>query len=238
MKNKKRAPIKSAVKHQLNDQFASACAVCRDGISAKLEIHHIDGDTQNSAIENLMILCGGCHNEFTLGTRNEADARMYKRMAETGLLPSRKGEDRQPKAGDTITNNGTNTGAMAGTMHVENLTVNQKKERSGKAPLMPGTVGADADMRDYANYLAKRYIDWRKKGIANGIDRRRFSPASAQGILCEGFGAQSAHMIAQKRFFDWVLQAQRKIDATVWGKMNRHRNYHTWEEHLRERHGD
>ena len=36
MKNKKRKPINAATKHAPNDQFGSACAVCKDGTSAKL----------------------------------------------------------------------------------------------------------------------------------------------------------------------------------------------------------
>lgn len=90
-------------------------------------------------------------------------------------------------------------------------------------------------MRDYANYLVKRYIDWRKKGITQGIDRRRFAPGSASSILAKGFGSQTVLMIRAHLFGDWVCEAQKKIDNTVWGKLNTHRNYHTWKEHLEER---
>jgi hypothetical protein len=44
-------------------------------------------------------------------------------------------------------------------------------------------------------------------------------------------------MIPAHRFADWVPEAQKKIDNTIWGRQNPHRNYHTWEEHLAQRHG-
>jgi hypothetical protein len=77
----------------------------------------------------------------------------------------------------------------------------------------------------------------RKKGFA--IDRRRFSPGSAHGILAEGFGSPSSVLlIPQSRFFDWIQRAQAKIDRTVFGKINLAKgsiNYHSWEQHLSER---
>jgi hypothetical protein len=231
----KRQSIPKAVEHQLREQCGQACANpdCRKSNTATHELHHIDNDRSRSVLENLILLCANCHSEEQQGIISPAKIDMWKRMAEFGYLRSQAVQ--HPPTSTVMRDN---HGIVAEQVHVGNLTVNLKKELSGKAPMMPGTVGADADMRDYANYLVKRYIAWRKKGIEKGIDRRRFVPASAQGILCEGLGAESAHMVAQKRFFDWVSQAQRKIDATVWGKMNRHRNYHTWEEHLKERHGD
>lgn len=231
----KRQSVPKAVEHQVREQCGQACAnpECRKWNTATHELHHIDGDRSRSVLENIILLCANCHSEEQQGVISPAQIIMWKRMAEFGYLGPQAGL--RPR---TPTAMRDNHGIVADQVHVDNFTLNQKKERSGKAPTMPGTVGADADMRDYSNYLSKQYIDWRKKGIEKGIDSRRFTAASAQGILCEGFGAQSAHMVAQGRFFAWVAQAQRKINATVWGKMNRHRNYHTWEEHLKERHGN
>jgi hypothetical protein len=105
--------------------------------------------------------------------------------------------------------------------------------------ITPGLIEAEVDMRTYANYLVGRYIDWRKKG--QDIDGRRFSPGSAHGILGEGFGSPtSVLLIPQSRFFDWVSSAQAKIDRTAFGRINKvrkGRNFHSWEEHLAERHG-
>jgi hypothetical protein len=236
MKNKKRAPIKAATKHALNDQFGAACAVCRDGTSAKLEIHHIDGDTQNPTLENLMILCGGCHNEFTIGTKNEADARMYKRMAETGHLAPRKDQHKAPEATENFVNKGTINGVMAREVHIKNLKI--PRDRSGKSSRdLPGTIGADAEMKTYALYLVGKYIEARQKGEKWVKQHGRpFHPGSAHTILGEGFGVtNSVQQISQETFFDWVASAQNKIRRTVFCKNLGHEFFHSWEEHLRQR---
>ena len=193
----KRQTIPKSVEHQVREQCGQACAnpACLQWSTATHELHHIDSDRSRSVVENLILLCSNCHAKEQQGIITEAQIMTWKRMAEFGYLPRPTGH--MPHASSLMRDN---HGIVAGQLHVKSLTVHQKKERSQKAPLMPGTVGADADMRDYSNYLSKRYIDWRKRGIAQGIDKRRFSPGSAQGILCEGFGSGSAHMIAQVRF--------------------------------------
>ena len=130
-----------------------------------------------------------------------------------------------------------NYGVAGERVYVEKLTIKQMRKGSVKAPPIPGTIGANADMRTYATYLVKTYIKWRKYGIKYGKDKRSFNAGSSHGILCEGYGTDSALLIDQRRFSAWISQAQFKIDNTVGGKMNPHRNYHTWEEHLAQRHG-
>lgn len=235
-KSLKRAPIKAETKHRLYDQFDSACAVCRGTGSAKMEIHHIDGNTQNPALENLLLVCGGCHNEFTLGTRCEADARMFKRMAETGFLPARRGSTDAPTGNTHIAYHGNNSGVVAGTVNVGTIKVS--RNRRGKAPNdLPGTVGADPDMRTYAKYLVGKYIECRQKG-ERWIKQysRPFNPGSAHGILGEGFGVtNSVYEVSQTRFHEWVSSAHMKIRRTVFAKNLGHDIFHSWEEHLRQR---
>lgn len=212
----------------------SACADCRDSTPSKLEFHHIDGDRSNSSYENLLVVCAGCHSEFTRGTKSEADAMLLKRMAEAGRLSPRKGSE--PKISV-----GSNSGVVAGSVGTLNFKVSGRGSKA--APSIPGTIGADPDMRTYATYLVGRYIDWRKKSDSQlrrlgKPPKRPFGSGSAHGILGEGFGVtNSVLQVAENRFFEWVASTQAKIDRTVWGRTNRHRNYHTWEEHLKQRHG-
>lgn len=236
MKNRKRAPIKAATKHLLHDQLESACAVCRDSTSAKLEIHHIDCDTQNPTLENLLLLCGGCHNEFTVGTKTEADARMFKRMAETGHLQPRKNIRKDASTDGKVVNSGTNNGLMADTIHVKNLKV--PRDRNGKTSReLPGTIGADVEMRTYATYLVGKYIKCRQEGEKWVKQYNRpFHPGSAHGILGKGFGVtNSVLQIRQDSFFAWVASAQQKIRGTVFAKNLGHEFFHSWDEHLRQR---
>lgn len=233
---RKKAPIKAVTKHLLNDQFGTACAVCRDGASAKLEIHHIDGDTQNPTLENLIILCGGCHNEFTLGTKSEADALMFKRMAETGHLPPRKDHPKFAEATSRVINTGTNNGLMAEKIHIKNLKI--PRDRGGKSSReIPGTIGAEADMRTYATYLVGKYIKARQEGEKRVKQyKSSFQPGSAHIILGKGFGVtNSVLQISQESFFPWIASAQEKIRRTVFAQNLGHEFFHSWEEHLRQR---
>jgi hypothetical protein len=229
-----RKRIPKAVEHAVREECGQACAnpECREWNTATHEIHHIDGDSGNSVLENLILLCGSCHNRAEAASISESEIRQWKRMASYRALPPVKGAQ---SSESVQVNVGTNQGLAAGKVTIGKLVINQKKS-GGKRGFIPGTIGADADMKTYADYLVKRYIDWRKKGQM--FDRRPFSPRSAHGILAEGFGSPSSVMdIPQERFFLWVAQAQQKIDRTVWGKNNKHRNYHSWEEHLAQRHG-
>lgn len=230
----KRPAISKKLENQVNDQCNYACAnpKCRNPKTSRHELHHIDEDPTNNEIGNLILLCSGCHSDHHRGTVSTADVQLWKRMAESGYLPLPE-QVRDPSR-PLVTNN---HGIVGQNVHVEKVTLNQSTGKSRTTPPLPGTIGADADKRDYANYLVKRYIEWRKIGIKKGIDRRKFSPASASSILSEGFASQTVNMIPSHRFFDWVTQAQKKIDNTIWGRTNQHRNYHPWEEHIQTRHG-
>lgn len=223
--------VTKSLEHQIREECGQACAnpKCREWSTSTHELHHIDGDRSRTVKENLVLLCANCHSKEQTGVISQADVMLWKRMAEANYLPPPKGQP--PTRGQIIEKN---YGIVGEKVHIEKVEI--PRERKGPRAPMPGLIEADADMKTYATYLVKKYIEWRIKG--QEIDRRRFSPASAHGILCEGFGSSSAHLIPQARFFDWVFQAQAKIDNTAWGKINKRRvgrNYHTWEEHLGQR---
>ncbi len=232
----KRKSIPKPVEHAVREECGQACCNpdCRIWSTATHELHHIDEDPSNSVLENLVVLCSNCHS-MVGSIFSEAHIRYWKRMASSGHLPPQDGPKPKGKASPSLSMR-DNYGVAGANVNIEKMTV--KQERKGKSAPVPGTVGTDADMRTYADYLVKRYIEWRKKGISSGRDKRRFAPGSAHSILAEGFGSPSSvFLIQQNRFQDWFRQAQNKIDGTIWGRNNQHRNYHTWEEHLAERHG-
>ena len=53
----------------LVEALGGECARCRttDG----LEIHHKDRDRENNTVDNLELLCNGCHTEEHRGERND-----------------------------------------------------------------------------------------------------------------------------------------------------------------------
>lgn len=155
-------------------------------------------------------------------------------MAEAGALPQPKGLN--PAMAFTMRDN---FGIAAETVNIETIHLKRDRKSTGRREITPGLIEADPDMRTYADYLVKKYIEWRQKGAAK--DKRPFYPGSAHGILSEGFGSPSSvFLIPQSKFHAWVSQAQAKIDRTTFGRNNKKwkgRNYHTWEEHLAERRG-
>jgi hypothetical protein len=221
-----------SLEHQIREECGQACANpnCREWSTPTHELHHIDGNRAHTVRENLLLLCANCHSKQQVGVFSESDVRLWKRMAEVGALPPPKGM----RSGTLVENN---FGIAGHTINIEAVRI--QSPRKGRREITPGLLEADPEMRTYADYLVKRYIEWRHKGAA--IDKRRFSPGSAHGILGEGFGSPSSvFLIPQPRFFDWVQSAQSKIDNTTWGRINKRkngRNYHSWDEHLRERLG-
>lgn len=222
------------MEHQVREECGQACAnpECREWSTASHEIHHIDADRSNTTKVNLILLCGTCHNKEKAGVFSESDVRLWKRMAEAGALPPPKGQGAEVSMRD-------NFGIAGQTVNIGTVKMQRGDKSSTRREITPGLIEADPDMRTYADYLVKKYIAWRKKG--QKIDKRRFSPGSAHGILSEGFGSPSSvFLISQERFHAWVQQAQAKIDRTVFGQYNNGRgvrNYHSWEEHLAERRG-
>ena len=235
MKSTRVRPTKS-VEHQVREECGQACANpgCREWSTASHEIHHIDGDRTNSVKANLILFCGTCHNKEIAGVISETDVRLWKRIAEAGELPPPKG---QATAASVVMRD--NHGIAAQYVEIGTVKLQRESDSKRRREITPGLIEADPDMRTYADYLVKKYIDWRKKGAS--MDKRRFSPGSAHGILGEGFGSPSSvFLIPKARFHAWMLQAQAKVDRTAFGTLNKSkgiRNYHTWEEHLAERCG-
>ena len=236
-KKPKRKSLTRALERRIILEAKGECPWCQKPvIAAEVEIHHIDSDRSNNSPENLILTCRNHHGQITAQVIPDWEVKLKKQilcnpatMERLGLAPSVK----QTAESNPIVN-GVNNGVAA--KRIDKVVINNKSPK-GRRSNTPGLVESDPDMRTYANYLVAKYIEWRLNG--KSIDKRKFSPASAHGILGEGFGCgNSVYLIAQLRFFEWVKQAQRKIDGTVFGKRNRNagiRNYHSWDEHLKER---
>ncbi|MES2437445.1 MAG: HNH endonuclease [Verrucomicrobiota bacterium] len=226
----KRAPIPASTKHLLNEQCGTACAICRETKTSMLEIHHIDGDVRNPELGNLLILCASCHAEFSRGTKSEADAKMFKRMAETGhLLPRR---DSRPPSADVV-NHGPNHGVMAQQVYVEKY-VTAVNGESGPQ-IRPGTIGANVVEHNYIEYLVKQLAKFRTAGGSYGQKRTgTIHPGVVRNQICNEFGALPKDL-PLRGYGELCDHLRGKIDNTVLGRNNQKkgiRNYHSEEDHL------
>lgn len=77
-------------------QKINACAVCGD--SDELVVHHINGDRDNNALENLVPMCKPCHQTIHVGTD---DARKYEQYRDQ--LPESAVRERERVEGEITT---------------------------------------------------------------------------------------------------------------------------------------
>ena len=148
-------------------------------------------------------------------------------MSELTQQPTNAKKTRKPRLSQKIKGN-NNTNIQAEQIH--NITI---KTSGKKLPSIqpPDVVGANVEMRAYIEYLVDRYIDWRKKGIERGIDKRPFHPSMIHRDIKRDFAART-YLVPQGRFNDLVHYIQVRINDTITGRNNPHRNYHSFDEHL------
>lgn len=187
-----------------------------------------------SKAENTGLVCRfRSREEF----RNKFGDHLHKKVHELlARMPEAKANRTKAKPSVSQTATGTANVQMVGDQNTVNVKV-PRDSRGKSARDLPGTIGADPDMRTYANHLVDNYIKCRLEG-EKWVQQysRPFSPASAHGILGKGFGVtNSVYQIPQPKFLQWVASAQAKIRGTVFAKNLGHDIFHSWEEHLRQR---
>lgn len=241
VKKAKRKALTKALERRIILEAGGVCPWCKTKIKrGEVEIHHIDEDPSNNSPENLILMCRNCHGRATEGLIPKWEAILQKQILCNPGTMERLGLTRlPPSAPPPPIVGGDNHGVAGQNVNIGTLKMTKDRSKDKRRTPIAGLVEANADMQTYAIYLVKRYILWRKNG--KKIDPRPFDPGSAHSILGEGFGCgNSVLKVTEGRFFEWVAQAQHKIDRTVFGLMNTRKgnpNYHSWEDHLKERHG-
>lgn len=79
--------VSSYVRRYFHEKYDSSCQLCgwskRNSAtnSVPLELHHVDGNYQNSCETNLQLLCPNCHSlTSTMGVLNKGSGRKFKRI--------------------------------------------------------------------------------------------------------------------------------------------------------------
>lgn len=163
------------------------------------------------------------------GKRSGDLPKSTSKVASSGQKPKR---GKKSKLSQNVKGN-NNTTVQAD--KIGNLTI---KMTGKKAPsIQPlDVVGANVEMRAYLEYLVSRYMDWRMDGIKRGIDTRPFHPSMIHRDIKREFGART-YLVPQGRFQDLVDYLHERINDTIKGRNNPHRNFHSYEEHLELLHG-
>jgi hypothetical protein len=200
-KKTKRKALTKKLERQVIVEAGGKCPWCSERVTAaEIEIHHIDEDRSNNEVSNLILTCRNHHGQIGEKLIPNWEVIVKKQLLCNPGVAERLGLNHPKPAGPGPAIYGDNHGIAAKEVHIG--TVKIGRQGKGKRAATPGLIEADPDMRTYATYLVKRYILWRKNGQV--IDKRRFSPASAHGILAAGFGSpDSVLLIPQARFQDW-----------------------------------
>ncbi len=66
-KNRPRIPKENKIRAELQLEINSQCPFCLSKDVGHFEIHHIDNDPSNNAINNLLLVCPTCHSKITKG---------------------------------------------------------------------------------------------------------------------------------------------------------------------------
>ena len=227
-----RQKIPSMAVKKVFQETGSCCAFCDEADVAALEIHHMDEDSGNNAIENLLLVCSSCHSKITHGAISPADVHLQKRIIQ---FQAKAEADHAPAPQQSVNvSDSHNTGIIANVVNIK-----------GKTPAKmnyPGdSIGANVIMKGYIDYLYGRYIEFRKadKSFGAYAHAKRFHPGELHRTIQSKFKAKT-FFIHAGRFDELVGYIQGRIDSTILGRRNRGkgvRNYDTYAAYRKEQLG-
>ncbi len=218
----RKAPRKRSVRleKEMIAEAGGLCGWCRKPVS--LEIHHIDENPGNTVPQNLIAICGACHDEAKKGYPSPADftaRKLQLQWQRTAMLshsltaPQKKMVVRIKKAKNP---------QFAETIN------NYRGVKPPRANPAVDAIEADAAMKGYVGYLIKRYIWCRIEEQKRG-DPRRFHPAMAKNIVEKAVGF-APYGAPQKSFDVVVKRLVALVCRTKWAKQVRY-SPHSWERH-------
>ncbi len=205
-------------------EAASCCAFCNQQEIAALEVHHIDEDPNNHAIENLLLVCSTCHSKITHAVISTADVLLQKRIIQ--LQAKTNGVDEKFSSQNLNVSNTQNSGIIANV-------VNLKGQKTPRMNYPLESIGSDTIKKSYIDYLYGRYIECRKADMSFGAfaHAQRFHPGELHRTIQAKFKAKT-FFIHVNRFEELADYIKQRIDNTILGRRNRSKeisNYDSFE---------
>ena len=215
------------VEKRVFQEASSRCSFCSEAEVSSLEIHHIDGNPSNNAIENLLLVCASCHSKITARVIAEKEIRRIKGFLGSQAKPNTLRPD------TTVSVSILHSRFRGDIAH----TINKFVSPNAPRPQYPqGSLGADLIEKGYVDYLIAQYYKCRKADASYGQERP-FSHAEIHTTIQRRFGFRTFFMPVE-RFSDLVQFLQSRIDGTILGKNNGSRdvrNYHSFDEHVKQK---
>jgi HNH endonuclease len=226
----RRYAIPSRTKKLIFQEASSQCSFCDESEVSALEIHHIIAVEVGGSDgpENLILVCSTCHSKITQSVISSRDVIEKKRALIYGE-PQRK---RTSQPNNVISIDGHVSRSIVAN------TVRFGGKSSPKIQHPVGSVGANIHMKNYLDYLIKRYFDYRKGDVSFGAysHSRKFHPAEIHTSINSKFKAKT-FFVPEHRFEEECSFIKQRIDGTILGKRNKASqipNYRSFNEFLAE----
>lgn len=214
------------------DESGSRCQFCGAIGTTGLQLHHLDENSANTVDENLLAICGACHERYKHGQITRNDAYRVKFALVQGKPPfpiATKTSVKQPRKRRTKIEVGVNNGQVA-----EKIVNNHYQSPRSKL-VLPGTIAENPDHYNYLEYLMERLAEFRSAGASFGQKRTgEIHIGVVRKMVKDQWGALPKDLRIEK----WdalVAELKLKIDGTALGRGRAKRgqgNYHSFEKHL------
>lgn len=223
-----RKTIPQKMKMLLQREIASTCPFCDSSDVDHFHFHHIDENSENDNISNLLMLCPTCHSKITKGDINRAEVETKKEEVSNQAVKEDKG------MGKVINFNAKVGNAVVGDNNKVTLNVTKNVKKS-KYP--DGCIGSVNEKANYISYLISRYHEYKEWEVG----KENMNYAIFQSGLKKKYKlgkTRTLYHVPEPKFEELAAHIQVRIDGTILANVNRSKgqpkNYATFEEYLYE----
>lgn len=222
----RRSGFSARTKKLIFQEAGSQCSFCDEDDVSALEIHHIVAvESEGSdGPENLILVCSSCHSKITHGVISSADVVLKKRE----LIYGEPRHVRKSGVANSVQVCGDVSRSVVGNV----IHISGKRPPRMNYPV--GSVGANVIMKNYIDYLVKKYYDYRKADPSFGAYEHgaRFHHAEIHTTIQRKFKAKT-FFVPEFRFQEECAFIKARIDRTILAKRNKSQgieNYRSFEE--------
>lgn len=201
-------------KVRLLQESKNKCAFCDFSDAGRIQFHHIDENSANTILENLISVCPNCHSLIGEKAITENEVLIKKEKLINEYLLNTK----ENKSNIEISNSTLHT-PILGNNNVVNLTIKNLAQKKIVQKYPEGSIGQNVIMYGYSRYLADRYSEFKNFELKQ--KGQEFNYASFYGKVKKDFKSGGFFHIPQTRFLELTSYLQKNIDRTILAKVNK-----------------
>lgn len=230
-KQKRKNPSIALIKAVLS-KYKCVCQFCGNDDINILELHHIDGNRDNTTIENLIPLCPNCHAKATKKIIPQHDVELMRQRVAVGTLPypQEKLSKTEKVIPQTVLSNHGSISVVGDISNSRIETHVHFESKKNQPCIYPHSIGAHVNWKNYIDYLIDRLAEYRKKDV-------KYAEKNVYGairrIFKNKFGA-NVKDVSESKFEEIVTYFQREINNTKFARVmiskNHGRNFKTYHE--------